>query len=119
MASYSVQFLSGGAGDGGPIPVAATSSPGTTIHTAVSGTSGYDEIYLYAANVTGTSATLTIEWGGTTDPDDRIVKGYSIPANSALLLIVPGLRLNNGSVVKAYSGTAGAINISGNVNRIT
>ena len=63
MATYSRVLLSGST-NGKPIPVAATATPGTTIHTAVSGTSSFDEVYAWASNVTGSAATLTIEWGG-------------------------------------------------------
>ena len=118
MATYSVALLSGST-DGDPIPVAATSTPGTTIHTATSGTTNFDEVYLWASNVTGTAATLTIEWGGTSDPGSLLVKAYPIPANSLPIPIATGQRLHNGGVIRAFSGTASAINITGNVNRIT
>jgi hypothetical protein len=118
MASFSRLLLSGST-NGREIPVAATATPGTTIHTAISGTSGFDEVYLWASNVTGSAATLTIEWGGVTDPGDHMVKAYSIAANSAPTQIAFGQVLNNGLVVKAFSGTASAINLSGYVNRIS
>ena len=118
MASYSKRLLSGST-NGRVIPVAATATPGTTIHTAVSGASDLDEIYLWASNVTGTAATLTVEYGGVLDPGDHIVKAYSIAANSVPVLIADGILLQNGLVVRAFSGTASAINVSGYVNRIT
>lgn len=117
MATYSRVLLSGST-NGKPIPVAATSTPGTTIHTAVSGTSSFDEIYVWASNVTGSAATLTIEWGGATDPGDHLVKSLSIPANSPPIPIATGQVLNNALVLKAFSGTGSAINITGYVNRI-
>ncbi len=117
MATYSRILLSGST-NGRAIPVAATATPGTAIHTAVSGTSSFDELYLWASNVTGSAATLTIEWGGVTDPGDHLVKAVSIPANSPPIPIVTGQVLNNGLLVKAFSGTANAINLIGYVNRI-
>ena len=117
MASYSRVLLSGST-NGRNIPVAATATPGTTIHTAVAGTAAYDEVYLWAANVTGAAATLTLEWGGVTDPGDHLVKAFSIPANSPPLPIITGQVLQNTLVLKAFSGTASAINVSGYVNRI-
>jgi hypothetical protein len=117
MATYSRILLSGST-NGREIPVAATATPGTAIHTAVSGTSSFDELYLWASNVTGSAATLTIEWGGVTDPGDHICKSLSIPANSPPIPIVTGQVLNNGLLVKAFSGTASAINLGGFVNRI-
>jgi len=118
MASYARILLSGST-NGRAIPVAATATPGTAIHTAVTGTSSFDELYLWASNVTGGAATLTLEWGGVTDPGDHMVKAISIPANSPPIPIATGQVLNNGLLVKAFSGTASAINITGFVNRIT
>lgn len=118
MASYSRVLLSGST-SGRNIPVAATATAGTLIHTAVSGSSAFDEVYLWAANVTASPATLTIEWGGVTDPGDHMVKSFSIPANSPPIPVATGQVLNGGLVVRAFGGTAGAINISGFVNRIS
>lgn len=118
MATYA-RFLLSGSTSGKPIPVAATATPGTTIHTAVAGATAYDELYLWASNVTGAAATLTIEWGGVTDPGDLMTKAVSIPANSPPFPIATGMVLNGGLVCKAFSGTASAINITGYVNRIS
>jgi hypothetical protein len=117
MASYSRRLLSGST-SGKVIAVAATATPGTLIHTAVAGASAYDEIYLWASNVTGGAATLTLEWGGTSDPGELVVKAVSIPANSGPTPILVGQVLNGGLNLRAFSGTANAINLSGFVNRI-
>lgn len=117
MATYSRILLSGST-SGKPIPVAATATPGTTLHTAVSGSAAFDEVYLWASNVTGSAATLTIEWGGTTDPGELSVKAVSIPPNSPPIPIMTGQVLNGGLVVRGFSGTASAINVTGYVNRI-
>lgn len=117
MATYSRIHLSGST-SGKPIPVAATATPGTTLHTAISGSTGFDEVYLWAANVTAATATLTVEWGGVTDPGNHLVKTYSIPANSGPVPIAVGQVMNGGLVIAAFSGTASAINIVGYVNRI-
>lgn len=118
MATYARILLSGST-NGREIPVVATATPGTAIHTAVTGTTAFDELYLWASNVTAAAATLTVEWGGVTDPGDHMVKAYSIPANSAPIPIATGQVLNNALLVKAFSGTASAINIGGYVNRIS
>lgn len=117
MATYSRIILSGST-SGRAIPVAATATPGTAIHTAVSGAVSYDEVYLWASNVTTAAATLTVEWGGVTDPGDHMVKAVVIPANSPPIPIVTGQVLNGGLAIKAFSGTASAINITGFANRI-
>lgn len=117
MATYSRQLLSAST-NGLPVVVAATATPGTTIHTAIAGTTSYDEVYMWVSNVTASAATLTVQWGGTTDPTNDMVYQYSVPANSPPIPIATGQVLQNGLLVKAWSGTASALNITGYVNRI-
>lgn len=116
MATYSKQLLSGGT-NGKNIKVAATASAGTTIHTAIAGTSDMDEIWLYACNTDSSDRKLTIEYGGTTSPDD--LSEITIGAEAGWVLIVPGMLLQNGLVVKAFAASANVVNINGYVNRIT
>jgi hypothetical protein len=93
----------------------ATASSGTLIHTAHA--TALDEIWLYAVNDTATDRLLTIQWGGTTATDDDIE--FTVKAQNGLYLIVPGLVLTGGTVVRAYcAAAANAIQISGYVNRI-
>ena len=116
MATYSKQLLSGGT-NGKNIKVAATATAGTTVHTAVSGTSDMDEVWLYACNTDSTDRKLTIEYGGATSPDE--LTEITITAEAGWVLVCPGLLLQNGLVVKAFAATANVININGFVNRIT
>lgn len=116
MATYGKQFLSGST-NGKLIKVAATSTPGTTIHTAVSGTSNIDEVFIYAVNSDTTARKLTIEWGGVTSPDDTIE--YTVAAEDGLKLIIPGFILQNGNIIRAFSASANVVLIGGYVNRIT
>lgn len=104
-------YLSGST-TGRPIPVSGTATgSANTIHT-VAAAPGYDAVFIYASNVTGTAATLTIEWGGTAT-GDHLVDAYSIPANSAPIPIATGQQMSGGLTIKAFSGTASAINITG------
>jgi len=114
MATYSKVKLSGGT-DGKSIKVAATGTPGTTIHTAHA--TDLDEIWLYAVNSDSTARKLTIEFGGTSAPDDLIE--LTIQPESGLVLVVPGLVLTNSLVVKAFAASANLVLINGYVNRIT
>lgn len=114
MASYTKEILSASI-NGKPISVAATSTPGTTIHTAQSGTTGKDVVWLYAVNQSASNVKLTIEFGGTTTAEQIEV---TVDAESGLILVVPGLPINNGLVVSAFCGSANAINITGYVNRV-
>jgi hypothetical protein len=99
------------------IAVAATTSAGTDIHTAVAGTTNWDEIWIYANNISGSDVKLTIEWGNTTAIGGHIE--YTVVAESGLALIIPGLLLQNGLIVKAFAGTTNVIMLSGYVNKIT
>lgn len=115
MATYSKQALSG-ATTGVPIAVAATASTGTTIH--ATGTSAIDEVWLYATNTDSAARTLTIQFGGTATVNQI---QQSIPANSGLTLIIPGLILapsGSAITVYAYASVASVVNISGYVNRV-
>lgn len=117
--STAVKRKLSGSTDGKPIKVVQTATAGDTIHTAVAGTTAgtYDEIWLYAYNGHTADVVLTVEFGGATVPDQNIV--VTIPYKSGLQLIVPGLILQNGMVVKAFAATANVITISGFVNSIT
>lgn len=119
MPTYSKLTLSAST-DGRAVKVAATGTAGTTIHTASSTATTYDEIWLYAMNTSNASVKLTIEWGGTSSPDDLIET--SVPAEAGLNLIVPGLVIKGNAtplVVRAFAATTNVITISGYVNRIT
>ena len=116
MATFSKQLLSEGT-NGKNIKVVATSSAGTDIHTAVSGTSDMDEIWLYACNTDTSDVKLTLEFGGTTSPDDTTE--VTISAEAGWTLVCPGLLLQNGLVVKAFAGSANVVEVNGYVNRIT
>lgn len=109
------QLLSGST-NGKGIKLAATSSPGTTIHTAVSGTSSLDEIWLYAYNSHTADVVLTIEWGEATAPDGNTI--ITIPFKQGRFLVIDGRLLQNSLVVKAFAGTTNVIIIDGFVNAI-
>jgi hypothetical protein len=116
MTTLTKRILSGST-NGKAIKVVATATTGTTIHTAVTGTSDMDEIYLYAVNSDTTDRKLTLEWGETTAPDGNIE--FTVPAESGLYLIAPGLLLQNSLIVTAFCATANVVTIHGWVNRIT
>lgn len=108
-----------GSTDGRMIKVVATATPGTTIHTAsaITGDNNYDEVWLWAVNSDTTNRKLTIEWGGTTSPDDLIE--LTIPAESGLVCVIPGWIIQNSLVVKAFCASANVVMIGGYVNAIT
>ena len=111
-------MLLSGSTDGRLIKIAATSTPGTLIHTATSSaTDTLDEPWLWAVNSDSTNRKLTIEFGGTTSPDDTIE--VTIAAESGLVQILPGLQLRNSLVIRAFCATANVVMIGGYVNRIS
>ena len=116
MATFSKIPLSGST-NGRMIAVSATATAGTLIHTSVSGTSSIDEVWMYAVNSSTSAVKLTVEYGGTTANTDHIE--ITVSGESGLVLILPGLILQNSLVVRAFAGTANVINISGYVNRIS
>lgn len=116
MATFSKLPLSGST-NGKMIAVAATATAGTTIHTAVSGTSSMDEVWIYAVNSSTSAVKLTLEWGGTTANTDHIE--LTIQGESGLVLVSPGLIIQNGLLIRAFAGTANVINIAGYINRIS
>lgn len=119
MATFSKITLSGST-DGRGIKVAATASTGTTIHTASSTATTYDEIWLYVQNTSASSVKLTVQWGGTSSPDDDIE--VTVAAEAGLMLVAPGLVLKGNAsplVVRAFAATANVLTIHGYVNRIT
>jgi hypothetical protein len=118
MATFSKITLSGST-DGKPILVNDAASPGLTIHTSSSTATTFDEVWLYATNTSTTARLLTIEYGGTT-------AGFqieqTIPGQSGLVLIVPGLLMKGNSTpwtIAAFADNTTDINITGYVNRIT
>ena len=117
MATYTKTLLSGGT-NGKSIKVAATATAGTLIHTAVSGTSSMDEIWLYAHNSSASQVKLTIEWGEATAPDGHMEVNLAAEG-TGLVLVTPGILLQNGLTVRAFAGTANVVTINGYVNRIS
>lgn len=118
MATFEKRLLSS-SGDGIPIRVIATTSPGTAVHTAVSGTTGLDAIYLWANNASGSAVTLTVEMGNGGAGYQNVAYQVSIPANNIPVAILVGQVLNNGQLLKAYASVADVIRLTGFVHRIS
>ena len=115
MTTFTRREFSGST-DGRGIKIVAAATAGTLVHTAVSGTSDYDEIWVYLVNNAAAKKTFTLEWGGVTDPDD-LIQG-AIPSKSGLYLVAPGLPLQNGLIVRCFGEDANILTAFGWVNRI-
>lgn len=121
MATFTKETLSGSTNSRGIL--ISTSGTPTTIHTITTNTAQYEEIWLYATNYDTTARKLTIQWawpnaGGTTGSDEI---EQTIPAESGLVLVVPGLVIRGASgpvTVRGFAATATSIVVHGYVNRI-
>lgn len=119
MATFSKTKLSAST-DGRAVKVVATATAGTTIHTGSSSAGVIHEVWLYAMNSDTSPHKLTIEWGGTTSPDDTIE--VTVPLEGGLMLVVPGLVIVGNAtplIVKAFADAANLVTLHGFVNVIT
>jgi hypothetical protein len=113
---YKTRKLS--ASDGGRgIKVSATASAGTLIHQALPnvGANEWDAVWLRGMNTSGSAVKLTVQWGGTTAPDDEIE--ITLPPESGLTDLIEGQVLNGGREVRAYAAVADVVVLHGVVHR--
>ena len=114
MTTFTKVKLSGST-DGRGVKIAATSSPGTTVHTADS--TALDEVWLWLYNGHTSDVDCTVQFGGTSTPDDDVK--LTVPYKQGAILAIPGWVLTNSTVVKVYAGTTNVIIAYGYVNRIS
>ena len=112
---YRVRKLSA-SDKGRGIPVVATSSPGTLIHTALDSqaTNEWDKLYLRLVNISASPVKLTLEWGGT-DALDQIE--VTIPAESGFTEVIDAHLLQDGAEVRAFAATTNVLVVHGYVHR--
>jgi hypothetical protein len=119
MATYSKVLLSGST-QGQPITVAATATPGTTIHATGTTSTTIDEVWLYATNTSTSPVLLTIQFGGTGAVQHS--KIITIPPQSGDILVIAGLPLTGTGAaannILAFAATASVLTIAGYINRI-
>ena len=107
-----------GSTNGKRIKIAATSTPGPTIHTATSSsTDTWDEVWINVYNSDTVSREITIEWGEATAPDGNIK--LTVASKSGLTQMVFGDPIQNSLVVKAFAAAANVVTVGGYVNRIS
>ena len=118
MATFTKTILSGST-DGRGIKVVATATAGTTIHTGPTAAGTLHRITLYAVNTDTSARTLTVQWGGTSSPDDSIT--YSLQVNQGLILVAPALLIKGNAtplVVRAFASAANVVVVHGEVDVI-
>jgi hypothetical protein len=115
MSSSALKRKLSGSTDGKMIKIMPSATPGTAIHTAVAGqvAGTFDEIWLWAYNNHSADVLLTIEFGSASTLDN--IK-QTIPYQKGLFLVCPGLILQNGTTVAAFTAATPVISITGFVN---
>jgi hypothetical protein len=115
MPSISPLHLSGST-SGRQIKITATTTgTGVTLHTSTNVANGYDDVWLEAYNSDTVSRTLTLQLGGTTQPDDEVA--ITIPPKQGLFAVLAGRRFNGGVVIKGWADAANVITVGGVVQR--
>jgi len=114
MTTFTKLKLSGSTDGKGILVSGSASGEAVTLHTAHA--TALDEIWLYAINSQAASVKTTLEWGETTDPNGHIE--VTVPGESGLYLISPGLLLTNSLVATAFASASSIIVFHGFVNRI-
>ena len=116
MATFTKRFLSGSVNGCGISVISAsggTAGTAGTIHECSAGTSGKEEIWLWAYNSHTSDVVLSVEFGTSALP-----RKVTIPSQAGLVPVIPGIPLNDGMKVQAFAGSAGVVVIDGFVNQI-
>lgn len=101
-------LIIGSASTGGrQIAVAATSSPGTLLHTVPASGLQYQRIRILASNIDTLTRTLTLQVGGTSDSDKIIVV---LGGQRGQVLVLDDFKLGIGLEVRAYASFTNVIN---------
>jgi hypothetical protein len=116
MATVSVYHKLSGSTNGAPIPITDTSTIGQTVHTAVSGTDHYDQVWLWASNIHTSDVVVHVEMDAAASILTDIE--YTVPKNDGLHLVCNGLPLNNGKLATVWASTASVIGIHGYIFRV-
>ena len=92
----------------------------TAIHNSASGTTSWDEIWLWVTNndILNADEVLTIYWGDSPTRANSIEENITI--STGLKLVISGLILQNGESVSGFGDNdPSALTVFGYVNRIT
>ena len=102
--------LTGSVGGVGIKVTSTSSAVEVHSHDSTFNHSQFDELHLWAYNAHTSAVTLTIQWGGTTSPDNLL----PISINSgSFLKVVDGMHIGADLAVNAVAGTANKIILYG------
>jgi hypothetical protein len=116
MATYSKIDLSAST-DGIGILVDDNATAGKLIHAGDSTATTYDEVWIYATNISAADKKLTIEYGSTT-----VIIEVTVTTEAGLSLVIPGLVIKGNASpveIRAFAADTSSICLFGYVNRIT
>lgn len=120
MATFSKILLSQST-DGASVFLTATAAPGVLVHATQSSTANYDEVWIYANNISASDVTVNVYWGNT--GSTNYLGPVNVQAYAGPVLVSPGLILrgagSTGSVIYSTASATGSVNLFGYVNRIT
>lgn len=108
-----------GSVDGMPINLTGTiTGETTTIHSTISGTAIYDELFIYVNNTATSFVTVNLEWGPTSNTLEE-----EIPARANLYPLVLGEFVwghtaATATDIKMFTSST-SIHVYGHINRIT
>jgi hypothetical protein len=124
--TFSVIPLSGSTDYRG-IKITTTASPGDTVHTAQASATLADFLDIDITNTDTAARPFTVQWGGTTSPDDKIIVGVVLPGQT--LRVCTQKPIRNALVVKiasitmtwidgvSYAGAANVLVVGGKCQR--
>lgn len=124
--AFSKIVLSGSTNGRGIFVTGTLPSTASLIHTAITGTADYDEVYIYIVNNATTNRECVLRWAVTTanvtDVPQRNIN-YLVTQQSGPVLAVPGWPLMDANRIEAYAtaamATSGGIAIYGYAHRVT
>ncbi|HEC26695.1 MAG TPA: hypothetical protein ENI67_04715 [Gammaproteobacteria bacterium] len=103
-----------GSTNGKYIPIIATGTPGTLIHTAIAAIDRLDRVYLYAVNNHTAAVTVTVEFGDTTAATNVVL---TIPSKSGKYVLLNGDVLQNALTANVFASVTAVVACSGYVLR--
>jgi len=119
--AWSKIILSGSV-DGQPLIITGIlATTAKLVHTAIAGVINFDEVFVWAYNVATADRLLTVRWAATATTAGQSLRHIkqTIPAEDGLHLVIPGLPLRNGNVVRAFATANGDLGLLGYAHRVT
>lgn len=89
------------------IAVAATSTPGTLLHTVPESGHQFQRLKVWASNTDSVNRTLTLQFGETATKGNVVI---SLGARRGPVLVIPDWKLSPGLSVRAFADSANVIN---------